>query len=148
MLQKVQQTAQRLLNSHKLRKTIIREEVLCLFLSKDNALAHGEVEELFEGRFDRVTIYRTLKTFEEKGLIHRVIDDGAVVKYASCAADCDEHEHHDNHVHFKCAQCQQTFCLHDLPIEKFNLPDGFQATDYQLLITGVCQQCHASQLMS
>lgn len=136
------ETIQRLLRNQGLRKTIIREEVLSLFLSEDRALSHGEVEELFNGKFDRVTIYRTLKTFEDKGLIHRVIDDGAVVKYASCAADCDEHEHHDNHVHFKCSQCSQTFCLHDLPIEEFSLPKGFIAEDYQLLITGVCKQCN------
>ncbi len=132
---------QDILRSNGLRKTIVREEVLGLFLETPIALSHSEVEEKFEGRFDRVTVYRTLKSFEKKGLIHKVIDDGAVVKYASCSTNCSEHSHHDDHVHFKCEVCLQTVCLHDVPVQHFNLPLGFKAKEYQLLITGVCDKC-------
>ena len=134
---------QALLKENGLRKTIIREEVLGLFLKHPTALSHGEIEEQFDGRFDRVTIYRTLKSFEEKGLIHRVIDDGAVVKYAACSTGCSEHSHQDDHVHFKCVECRQTVCLHDVPVQGFNLPRGYTATEYQLLITGICEDCNA-----
>lgn len=135
------QTAQNQLSEAGLRKTLIREEILLLFLKQGSALSHGEIEGAFLGRFDRVTIYRTLKSFEEKGIIHKVIDDGAVVKYASCHDHCNEHSHHDEHVHFKCLQCQHTFCLHELSVFKPALPPGFSATEYQLLITGTCKQC-------
>lgn len=132
---------QLLLKSNGLRKTIIREEILGLFLEHPTALSHGEIEEEFHGRFDRVTIYRTLKSFEEKGLIHKVIDDGAIVKYASCSTECSAHDHQDDHVHFKCTECQQTVCLHDIPVQTFDLPKGYMATEYQLLITGTCASC-------
>ena len=130
-----------ILKNYKLRNTPIRQAILNLFLENKVAFSHGEVEQKFLDAFDRATVYRTLKSFEEKGLIHRVIDDGAVVKYALCDANCAEHDHQDNHVHFKCEICQQTFCLHNIPIEKLAMPDGFQANDYELLVTGICKNC-------
>jgi Fur family ferric uptake transcriptional regulator len=133
---------QKILKKHTLRKTIIRSALLQVFLEKNVALSHGEVEQMMEGNFDRLTIYRTLKTFDEKGLIHKVIDDGAVIKYALCEEECEAHDHKDNHVHFKCENCEQTFCLHHVPVEKFDLPKGFKATDYQLLVLGTCGSCN------
>jgi Fur family ferric uptake transcriptional regulator len=52
--------------------------------------------------------------------------------------------HHDNHVHFKCQHCQQTFCLHEVPIQSFPMPPGFVPNDYQLLISGTCPSCAPS----
>ncbi|MBA9079148.1 MULTISPECIES: hypothetical protein [Rufibacter] len=37
---------------------------------------------------DCVTLYRTLKTFEEKGLMQQVIDGAEPTKYALCQEDC------------------------------------------------------------
>lgn len=130
-----------LLKKHGLRKTQIREAILTKFTDAGSALSHSELEQALQGAFDRVTIYRTLKSFDEKGLIHKVIDDEAIVKYAICDEVCDEHEHHDNHVHFKCDTCKQTICLHDIHVNPPNIPSGYVAKDYQLLIRGVCEQC-------
>lgn len=130
-----------LLKKHSLRRTQIREAILMKFIEAGSALSHSELENDLKGAFDRVTIYRTLKSFDEKGLIHKVIDDEAVVKYAICDEVCDEHEHHDHHAHFKCDECKQTTCLHDIYIEKPTLPKGFVPHDYQLLIRGICGDC-------
>ena len=65
----------RLLNSFRLRSTPVREEILHLFLQKDCALSHGDIESEIADYLDRVTVYRTLKTFSNKGLIHKVLDD-------------------------------------------------------------------------
>ena len=35
-------------------------------------------------RADRITIYRTLKTFEEKGIVHGIEEGTTEVKYALC----------------------------------------------------------------
>ena len=59
------------LEQSNLRKTAIRKEVLQLFLkAKGNALSSRDIESQLENP-DRITLYRTLRTFEEKGLIHR-----------------------------------------------------------------------------
>lgn len=138
----MQQNVIELLKRHNLRKTQIRETILLKFLSAGIALSHSELEQDLKGAFDRVTIYRTLKSFDDKGLIHKVIDDEAVVKYAICDSACDEHEHFDNHVHFKCENCKQTMCLHHTHINRVSLPPGFVEKEYQLLIHGVCDQCN------
>jgi Fur family ferric uptake transcriptional regulator len=63
------------LKAYSLRQTECREEILDIFLTKAYALAHADVEIQMSEKFDRVTVYRTLKTFLDKGLIHKVLDD-------------------------------------------------------------------------
>ncbi|MEM6297706.1 MAG: transcriptional repressor [Bacteroidota bacterium] len=130
-----------LLQRHGLRNTNARQDVLRFFLEQESAVSHGEIEQVMGQKFDRVTLYRTLKSFEKSGLIHKVPDDGAVVKYAACAHTCDTHKHHDDHIHFKCEQCQQTVCLNDIHIELPTLPEGYQTNDFQILVTGTCPSC-------
>jgi len=132
---------ERLLNRYKLRNTPIRREVLRLFLESNHALTHFHVEQQLQGDFDRVTLYRTLKTFEEKGLLHRVLNDQDSVQYALCRDDCDHHKHLDNHVHFQCERCARTFCLDEVPIPTPALPPAYAVSSMQLLVTGVCNEC-------
>lgn len=98
------------------------------------------LEQQLGAQFDRVTIYRTLKSFEESGLIHRVADDSDSIHYALCKEDCDEHQHADEHVHFKCASCGHTYCL-DVHIPPVALPKNYRAHQYQVLVTGICEKC-------
>ena len=133
-----------ILSEHKLRNTSIRREMLTLFLESDHALSHSHIESRLVSNFDRVTLYRTLKTFEEKGLIHRIANDTDIIEYALCRGDCHEHDHKhsDNHAHFRCEQCQHTFCLEEVTIPKLPIPQGFKANDFQLLVVGVCALCN------
>ncbi|MGF1532072.1 MAG: Fur family transcriptional regulator [Bernardetiaceae bacterium] len=132
-----------LLQDHGLRITHARKRVLSFFNQYHNALSHSEIERALGEELDRVTIYRTLKSFEEVGLIHKVPDDGAVVKYAACQSACDQHAHHDRHVHFKCTSCEQTACLNEAYITLPDLPKGYAAADFQVLVTGTCPKCQA-----
>ena len=72
------------LKDFSLRSTPNRKEILDLFLQRSYALSHADIENEFENSLDRVTVYRTLKTFLDKGLIHKVLDDGGGIKYALC----------------------------------------------------------------
>lgn len=128
------------LKEHNLRSTSCREDTLGTFLVRDIALSHGDLESALGDRFDRVTIYRTLKTFLEKGIIHKVLDDEGV-RYALCRERCSEHNHHHDHVHFKCNECGQTNCLENLHIPTVQLPAGYQAQEVNLLIQGLCAAC-------
>jgi Fe2+ or Zn2+ uptake regulation protein len=58
------------LKTHQLRNTTCREEVIGLFHRKAIALSHSDLESNLGNLFDRVTLYRTLKTFVEKGILH------------------------------------------------------------------------------
>lgn len=132
---------QNILEKHRLRHTDSRVAVLEFFRKNTFALSHGDLENTLAGRFDRVTLYRTLKTFLEKGIIHKVLDDEGTPKYALCSSQCEEHTHHHNHVHFKCKTCGYTQCLNDVIIPTISLPKGFEAKEFNLLIQGLCKNC-------
>ena len=91
--------------------------------------------------FDRVTVYRTLKSFLERGVIHKVLDDGGALKYALCNEHCQEEAHHHDHVHFKCTQCGETNCLEEVEVPGVKLPKGYISEEVNLLIRGTCQKC-------
>lgn len=130
----------KILKDFKLRSTPSRASILEAFLNHDFALSHGDVEKEVPATFDRVTVYRTLKTFLDKGLIHKVLDDEGGIKYALCNEACSTAHHHHDHVHFKCTQCGQTNCL-QIEIPGIKLPKGYQPKELNLLIQGVCDKC-------
>lgn len=133
------------LSHHGLRLTPVRKAVLRRLLAAPYALSSHDLEQQLGPDTDRITLYRTLRTFEQKGVIHRVIDNTDIIRYAACAPDaCTEHAHHDDHVHFKCTACQHTYCLEQVPIPVVALPTGFRATSRDYLMSGVCQQCQAA----
>ena len=134
------QLSNKLLKSFRLRSTPTRLEILHLFLKKDYALSHSDIESEITEEIDRVTVYRTLKTFFDRGLIHKVLDDGGSLKYALCSEACSETRHRHEHVHFKCTQCGQTNCL-DVDIPLVRLPKGYIPKEVNLLIQGTCQNC-------
>jgi Fur family transcriptional regulator, ferric uptake regulator len=133
-------TSFQILKDFKLRSTPSRASILEAFLTHNFALSHSDVEKDVPASFDRVTVYRTLKTFLDKGLIHKVLDDEGGIKYALCSEACSTAHHHHEHVHFKCTQCGQTNCL-QIEIPSVKLPKGYQAKEVNLLIQGVCEKC-------
>src|ERR1700730_5508524 len=93
-------TEQKLINKN-INPTAMRILVLNFLLKQNSAISLSDIEKGLKPA-DRITIYRTLKTFEEKGLVH-VIDNGTgTPKYALCMDECDADKHHDTHVHFYC----------------------------------------------
>lgn len=134
-------TSESILLSHKLRVTDCRMEIINQFLGKQVALAHADLEDTLNNKFDRVTIYRTLKTFLDKDLIHKVLDDSGATKYALCSHE-DHHDHNHEHVHFKCEICGETTCLESISLPAIKLPSGFVKKEMNLLVQGTCKKCH------
>jgi Fur family ferric uptake transcriptional regulator len=132
---------QQVLRDFRLRSTNSRSDILKLFIDQPHALSYSDIEKEVSPQYDRVTVYRTLKTFLTKGMIHKVLDDHGAPKYALCSTTCSQTHHHHNHVHFKCSQCGQTSCLEKVEIPTISLPAGFTIDEMNLLIQGVCQAC-------
>ncbi len=121
--------------------TAMRILVLNLLLKQNAAVSLTDIEKGLEPA-DRITIYRTLKTFEVKGLIH-IIDDGTgSPKYALCLDECDDSQHNDLHVHFYCITCKETFCLPNCKIPDLQLPHNFTSTEINLVVKGICNKCN------
>lgn len=127
------------LKEHNLRLTGCRADVLEVLQQAGRALSQGELEGRVSDHYDRVTVYRTIKTFLDKGLIHKVLDDGGT-RYALCRDACG-HKHHHDHVHFKCSSCGETNCLESVVIPKFKLPSGYKMKEMNLLVEGTCAKC-------
>jgi Fur family ferric uptake transcriptional regulator len=141
MNKELETRATQVLYNHALRKTAMRMDVLQVFLDKEEiALSNQELEAELEDS-DRVTLYRTLKTFEKKGIIHQAIDGSGTNKYAMCHADCSEHEHVDNHAHFHCTQCEKTLCLEQIDVPQVEVPSGYTVQTSYMVIQGQCNQC-------
>lgn len=130
------------LTNHALRQTPVRRAVLQVLVESPFALSGSEIEQQLSPSTDRITLYRTLKSFEENGLIHRVIDSTDIIRYAACSIECSAQAHFDNHVHFKCTTCQHIYCLNQVAIPAVTLPDKFEATTRDYLLAGVCRACH------
>lgn len=133
--------AHALLKEFRLRSTHSRLDIVNLFIGQPHALSYTDIERQFAPLYDRVTVYRTLKTFLDKGMIHKVLDDTGALKYALCSGACSAHGHQHNHVHFKCSRCGQTNCLETVEIPPVSLPQGYLPTELNLLVQGVCQTC-------
>lgn len=130
-----------LLREHGLRRTLGRVQVLDFFLNQPIAISHSELSKNFEGQLDRASLYRTLLDFESHGIIHKVPDDEVSVKFAICQSSCSESAHHDSHLHFKCLDCKQTYCLDSSALPQFETPSGFKAQHAEVLIHGQCKAC-------
>ncbi|WP_018476713.1 Fur family transcriptional regulator [Pontibacter roseus] len=134
-----------IIHKYGLRKTNCRTDVLNLFLENKHALAHAAIEQQLGKQYDRVTLYRTLHSFEEKGLLHSINDGSGAVKYALCKEACNQHQHHDNHIHFSCTSCGQTYCINEVHIPALRMPAGYQVRELHFSAQGICSSCSKAQ---
>ena len=130
-----------LLKKNHMSVTDSRLKILDLFFQTEGALAHADIEKQTIDKIDRVTIYRTLQTFEEKGIVHTIPSADNSVKYALCKEQCEEGHHHDNHVHFVCESCNKTTCLDDVLVPEVKLPRGFEPHQSNMVVNGLCKEC-------
>lgn len=134
-------TIEDILRSNNLSITDGRKSILGLFKLSKGALAHADIEKKSSAQFDRVTIYRTLQTFVDKGIIHTIPTADNSVLYALCKDDCTAGDHHDNHVHFICDTCDTTYCLDHVFIPTVLLPKGFKQKQTDVVVSGICKNC-------
>jgi len=130
-----------ILKESNLRSTTSRSKILGLFLNNPHALSYSDIEKKVASSFDRVTVYRTLKSFLDKGIIHKILDDSGGLKYGLCSDRCPHVKHQHDHVHFKCTHCGQTSCLNEVEVPTFDLPGGYKIDEVNLLIQGTCLRC-------
>lgn len=130
-----------ILRNNRLSMTTGRIKIAELFLNSARALTYNEIESIFHTQLDRATIYRTLTTFIEKGIIHSIPTADHSVVYALCKNECTENHHHDEHIHFVCDTCGQTTCLEKVIIPQVKLPEGYTATEFKMIVTGKCGTC-------
>ncbi|MBN2269314.1 MAG: transcriptional repressor [Sedimentisphaerales bacterium] len=131
--------ARQILKSAKLYLTAGRMSVVQALLKADKPLTQEQIAgRLGKKRFDKVTIYRTLKTLVKVGLVHRAfIEDRA--RHFELAHNCSESQCHP---HFTCTNCGRTHCLTDMAIPGAKKRyKGFLIHRQQTRFEGLCPAC-------
>ena len=77
------ETIEQLLTSKNIRVTAMRLLIYKFLAEKQVAATLSDIENAFE-KADRTTLYRTVKTFVEKDIVHQIDDGTGTVKYALC----------------------------------------------------------------
>ncbi len=131
---------EKLLINREIKPTASRILVLRYLLEKGKATSLKDLEENLY-LTDKSTLYRTLKTFEKQRIVHSIDDGTGIMKYALCLESC-LCEPKDQHYHFHCIKCEETFCLNSQRILPIELPPKFTITSANLVIKGVCANCN------
>jgi len=122
-----------------LHLTAFRMEILRLLNKTNKPLTPKEIGEQITISHDRVTLYRTLKLFAEKGLLHRILVSDQLVTYR--LAD-EKKSQQPDHMHFHCIRCDTVFCMPQFPVQECELPAGFTKTDSRFIVDGCCKDCN------
>lgn len=126
-----------ILNNHNLKRTSCREGIIELIMTANQALSENEIREQLGGNYDRTTFYRSFKTLEERKIIHKIVVDNQLVKYALD----NTVTHLNEHAHFYCNECNTVKCMGNVPVQKYQLPDGYSDVETEVLIKGRCKKC-------
>jgi len=129
-----------LLESKGIRPTAMRLMTYKRLAELEVAISLGDLEKDFKVS-ERSTLFRTIKTFEEKAIVHQIEDGTGVVKYALCEENCECEVGNDLHLHFHCNNCNETVCLTEHKIPHISLPDGYITEDINLVVKGICEKC-------
>lgn len=127
-----------ILRSSDIRPTAMRLLVLRYLDAQIYAVSLNAIEEGLNHP-DKVTLYRTMKTFQEKGLVH-IIEDGTSTTKFALSID-DEETGSNLHIHFYCKNCKKTYRLPKTHAPDLTLPAEFQLENMNLVAKGICNKC-------
>jgi Fur family ferric uptake transcriptional regulator len=123
------------------RQTAVRLAVLETLGQAPRALRASEILELVRKRrrVNKVTVYRILEDFTQRGLLRRLALEGRVCHYELAC------EHHPPHPHFQCHACREVQCLEPVPLERMWTgllgPVGNRADHIDIRVAGLCHKC-------
>lgn len=131
-----------ILSKNHINRTKFRTDLLNLFYTSSKSLSVEDIMKFFSKSINKATVYRSLDSFENKGLIHRVPDSNNCKRYSLCKDnECSATSHNHNHGHFICYSCNQTFCLEDIESPEIPSIKGFNIKELKLTFEGYCISC-------
>ncbi|MEP1032198.1 transcriptional repressor [Ekhidna sp.] len=135
-----QENIKGILKTHQLRITDCRMDVMQFFLDEKSALSQSDLENQLT-TYDRVTLYRTLNSFLDSGILHRIPNETGIATYGLCHDTCSPDQHEHNHVHFKCNKCGQIECLEEKVAHHVTVPSGYKVDGINMIVDGICGKC-------
>lgn len=139
MTAKLDDRARRMLKDTALYCTKTRVAVLKALMQALRPLRQDQIAEQLSGEtLDRVTIYRTLESLVEVGLVHRAFMHERAWHF-ELADHCTEKQCHP---HFTCVSCGTTHCLTDISLPMAKIPHkGYVINRQQVCLEGLCPAC-------
>lgn len=131
--------AEELLQKHGVRPTAVRILVWRAIEQIDGAFCLYDIEAAIP-TLDRSSIFRSLRLFTDRHLLHEIDDGSGFCKY--CVCRCTDENHHVHHVHFTCTKCGKTFCITNQLIPEVTLSPGFSVEEAEYVIKGLCPDCN------
>lgn len=128
-----------------LRDTPQRRMILDAFLKYEGHISAEQLYDIVKKHdpsIGQATVYRVMKLFIEAGLAREVDFGDGIIRYEHCY----NHPHHD---HLICRECGKTVEVMDSIIEELQkrLAEsfGFELTDHELYLYGICEQCRSTK---
>ncbi|OEK04009.1 Fur family transcriptional regulator [Roseivirga misakiensis] len=131
------QEVKTILGKYKCRATTIRVKALQFLANKERAFSISEIESSLT-EVDRVTIYRTLNSFVELGIVSKVLNSKGVTYYFYKGVD---HTDKCQHPHLHCKSCDKVICLPEYPESYLNALNSYNAEYIPVLMEGKCERC-------
>lgn len=132
-----------LLNQKGVKPTSNRILVIRELIKASHPVSLADLETSLEFTMDKASIFRVLELFSEKDVVHVIEDGSRSLKYELCHSDTC-HNISDQHVHFYCTQCKETYCFDAVRVPVIDIPDGFQPHSINYMIKGICPKCSKS----
>ena len=131
----------RLLEEHDIKPTANRIVVVRALCASMLPQSLAELEHKI-ATIDKSNIFRALTLFREHHLVHAIEGSSDGTRYELCHSHDKEHDD-DQHPHFYCEVCQQTYCLDGVELPKPAVPQGFEIRSVNYIIKGICPHCQS-----
>jgi Fur family transcriptional regulator, ferric uptake regulator len=145
-MQNIKDAIIEVLKSRSLRITQARISVLDVLMNQHGPISHQQIESILQERdscIDRVTIYRTLHSLTDCGILHKITGVDRSYSYAYKRDSDQQNQHGTEHPHFVCERCSHTFCLPELDVPKtIATPTGFELKHTEVKLFGYCPECN------
>jgi Fur family peroxide stress response transcriptional regulator len=130
---------ERLCREEGLPLTVQRRDILRTVLEREDHPTADQIHEAVKGRIpglSRTTVYRTLETLCDLGMLRRLHHPGATVRF-----DGKITRHH----HLVCRVCHKVIDIDSKKFDDLQLPyrqrQGFVVEDFTVHFHGVCREC-------
>ncbi len=132
--------ARQMLGATELYCTEARVAILKVLMQAPRPLRQNQIAEHPTSKtLNKVTIYRTLESLVEVGLVHRAFMQKRAWHF-ELAHHCSKTQCHP---HFTCLNCGQTHCLTGISMPMAKSPyKGFTISRQQVRLEGICPACH------
>lgn len=134
--------AREILKLYAFRLTQHRIDVLTYFMGSKTALTHTDLEQIYNGKIDRVSLYRMLHSFSDKKILCKLFDTSGAISYVFDKHSTKDHSHF--HPHYKCKTCNDVVELPELPKSYMEQLKKLNIDEFNILAEGTCNECQKS----